>query len=406
MDSINYAWIKQEADSIYDQLVTWRRHFHRYPELGFQEYETGNFIVKVMAEMGLDQVTRCAQTGVVGMLSGKGPGPTVAVRADMDALPILEETGLEFASQHHGCMHACGHDAHMAIVLGTAKILAANRQRWDGSVKFIFQPAEECPPGGAKEMIQAGVLKFPEVKAVLGLHVTPLLPAGQVGFRAGTVMAAADNMRILIHGKSGHGAAPHQTIDPIVTAAQAIMALQTIASRRTDPLEPVVVTIGSIHGGSKANIIAPEVELTGTVRTLREQTRRRMPELLEKILQGITAGAGATYQLDYLWGYPPTVNDAMLAELFKETASSELGAENVQPLQNPSMAGEDFAYYAERVPGLFYLLGAGRSEGLNHPWHHAGFNIAEQALQYGVRVMTRLALEVLNNVRGYNSPLG
>lgn len=394
MKQEDYAWVLQGTEALFQQLVNWRRHFHRHPELGFAEHETGKKISGILEELGAE-VFRYAKTGVAGVIKGGATGPCVALRADMDALPVLEETGVEYASRTPGVMHACGHDAHMAITLGVASLLAANRNLWQGAVKFIFQPAEECPPGGAKAMIEEGVLQNPDVKAVLGLHVFPGLPTGTVGIKTGTVMAAADNIRIMIQGQSGHGAAPHQTVDAVVTAAQAIMALQTIASRKIDPLEPVVVTVGSIHGGTKCNVIASEVELLGTVRTLNPEVRKNMPKLLRQILDGVTAMSGAAYQLDYTWGYPPTVNDEELVGIVREAASQELGSTNVVNLAKPSMGGEDFAYFAQTVPGIFVMLGSGSAGGDNYPWHHARFNIDEQALQYGVRVMTRSLLQVL-----------
>lgn len=394
MKNEDFAWIGPETEAIYEQVVAWRRHFHQYPELGFQEFKTGELVGTVLKDLGA-QVSRVARTGVVGLLSGERAGPTVALRADMDALPLEEETGQVYASRHPGIMHACGHDAHMAIALGTALLLAKNKKRWQGSVKFIFQPGEECPPGGAQQMIKAGVLHNPEVRAVLGLHVYPWLPVGKVGLKEGTVMAADDNFKLTIRGEKSHGAAPHQGVDAIVVAAQAVLALQTVVSRMVDPLEPVVLTIGTIHGGIRRNVIASRVEMEGTVRTLSQQAREKIHPLMVQVLDGVTAGFGATYQLDYQMGYPPTVNDPQLVSLLREALAQELGEANVVSLTNPSMGGEDFAYFAQQVPSVFFLLGVGREAEAKYPWHHAKFDIEEEALKYGVRVMTRSVLELL-----------
>lgn len=390
----DYAWIAQETEAIYGQLVAWRRHFHQHPELSFQEFQTGEMIRQVLEDLGA-QVHTVAPTGVVGLLPGARAGPTVAIRADMDALPIGEETGRAYASRHPGVMHACGHDAHMAIALGTALLLAKNKKRWQGSVKFIFQPGEECPPGGAQQMIKAGVLRNPAVQALLGLHVYPWLPVGKVGLKEGTVMAADDNFKLTFLGEKSHGAAPHQGVDAIVVAAQAVLALQTIASRMVDPLEPVVLTIGTIHGGDRRNVIASRVELEGTVRTLSQQTREKMPYLIRQVLDGVTAGFGAAYELDYQMGYPPTVNDPQLVAFLRDVLAQELGADNVVSLTNPSMGGEDFAYFAQHVPSVFFLLGVGQGTNPVYPWHHAKFDIEEEALKFGVRLMARSALELL-----------
>lgn len=393
------SWISKGTEEIFEQIVKWRRHFHQNPELGFQEFETNKYIRSVLKEIGARDIKSIAGTGLTALIVSQKPGPVIAIRAEMDALPVEEKTGLEFASKNPGIMHACGHDAHMAIALGTAKLLHDHQDRWRGSVKFIFQPAEEYPPGGAVEMIKSGVLLEPQVEAALALHVSPSLPAGQIGYKDGVIMAADDLFKISIQGKSGHGALPHQAIDPIVLAAQVIMAIQTISSRKVNPLEPVVVTIGSIHGGVKANVIPEFITLDGTIRTLHDDLRQRMPELIKDTIKGIIESSGASFKLDYKWGYSPTVNNPQMVKLLAETVNKELGPACGKYLTNPFMIAEDFSFFTQQVPSVYFMLGIKKENNNQFPLHHAAFNIEESVMKNGIRVMTRTTVDYGNKVK-------
>ncbi|MEW6662270.1 MAG: M20 metallopeptidase family protein [Bacillota bacterium] len=387
----------QAALIIAEEIIDVRRKVHQYPELGFEENETARLIAGKLQSMGLEVTQGVGRTGVVGLLRGEQPGPTLAIRADMDALPILEKTGLPFASCRPGLMHACGHDAHVAVVLGAAMILNGFRSLLRGNLKFIFQPCEETPPGGALEMIAMGVMEDPKVDAILGLHVNPLLPAGSVGVKCGTVMAAADMFKIIIRGKGGHGAAPHQAADAIVAAAAVIQSLQTLASRRVDPAQPVVVTIGTIAGGYKSNVIADRVEMKGTVRTLCLELRARMPALMEEIIKSAAQAYSTEAELVYEFGYPPVENNPGMVDLVREAAAKVLGSGRVVEVQHSSMGGEDFAYFLQHCPGAYFYLGVGQDNAPNYPWHHSQFDISEAALAYGAATLAGASLSYLNS---------
>lgn len=387
-----------KARQIKDEVISWRREIHRWPELGCQEVKTCALVMEALKALGVE-CRVAAGTGVIGLIKGGMPGKTIALRADMDALPIQEESGLPFASQRPGIMHACGHDAHAAMLLGAAKILAGMASKLKGNVKLLFQPSEEHHPGGAKPLIAEGALENPRVDLVVGLHVDPLMPGGHLGLKTGTVMAAADTFELRILGKGGHGAAPHLTVDPVVLAAQVVLALQTIASRRVDPLEPVVVTVGSIHGGEVNNIIPEEVSLKGTVRTLSPLLRQRVQGMLVELVSGIVRGAGGDFDLQYRPGYPPVVNDTQAASLVKAAAAKVLGPEGVVEVHRASMGGEDFAYYAQEVPGCFAFLGVGTPDGEPVPWHNPRFKLDEDALIYGTAVLVQAALDFLGGNR-------
>lgn len=394
----------QAAQELFPQLVAWRRHFHRYPELSFEEKETAERISSILHSLGIEVTTGWASTGVVGLLKGKKNDVAVALRADMDALPLSEATGREFASVRPGIMHACGHDAHMAMVLGAAALLAAERDRLPGAIKFIFQPGEEKPPGGARLMIQEGVLENPPVKAIYGLHVNSLIPTGTVAVREGPMMAAVDNFTLKIKGQGGHASMPHLTVDAIVVACEVVLALQTLVSRISDPLQPAVLSVGTIRGGEKENIIAGEVELSGTVRTLDSGLRSLIKERFRRIVAGVTAAHGASYELDYLSGYPVLCNDGRLWQLLCSLDLKAWGLERVHDLQVPSLGGEDFAWYAERVPGLYIFLGAKPPQGEGYWWHHPRFDIDERALPLGTALLARLAVETLKLYRQKTFP--
>lgn len=384
------------AQELKEEFVAIRRDFHRHPELGMQEVRTSAIVANYLRELGIEVTTGIANTGVVGLLRGGKPGKTIAIRADMDALPILEQNGKEYASEIRGKMHACGHDGHTAILMGVAKLLSEMSGQIAGNVKFLFQPAEEGP-GGGLPMVEAGVLQNPTVDAALGLHLnTGDMHAGQIGLRSGVNSAGTDSIEIKIGGRGGHGAHPHKSVDAIIAAGHLIVALQTIASREIDPLGSVVVTLGTINGGYRGNVIADEVLMTGTVRTLDAKVRDSMPERIERIVKGICEGFRCNYSMSYHHGYPSVVNDAAMTDLLEGVAQRVLGKENVLRIANPSMGGEDFAYFAEKVPATFFRLGATNPEkGCDFPGHHPKFDFDEEAIPYGMAVMAEMALEFL-----------
>lgn len=382
------------AEQLKDQFIAYRRDFHQHPELGFEEVRTSGIVADYLADLGIE-VTRMAETGVVGLLRGAKPGRTIALRADMDALSIPQQNDVPYASVYPGKMHACGHDGHTAILMGVAKLLSEVKDDLVGNVKFIFQPAEEGP-GGALPMVEAGVMENPHVDGVMGLHVGVNLPTGMIGLKAGPSSAGTDSIRLTLKGKGGHGAHPHSAIDTIVTAGHLIVALQTIASREIDPLGSAVVTIGTINGGYRNNVIAHEVELTGTVRTLDPDVRDSMPERIERIIKGVCETFRCEYEFFYDQGYPSVINDPDMADLAEATAQRLLGTENVVRTANPSMGGEDFSYFAQKAPGIFLRLGAGNEEkDCVYSGHHPHFNFDEDAIPVGMAVMAEAALDFL-----------
>lgn len=386
-------WQSLAADYL-PTLITIRRQLHRYPELGFQEKRTAELINNTLITSGVQTKTGIATTGVVGLIQGNSTDPrTVAIRADMDALPIQEQSSPPYASTVPNVMHACGHDGHVAIALGAAMVLNKIRQQLPGNVKFIFQPAEEGP-GGAKVMIDKGVLQDPAVAAIFGLHLTNSLPVGQIGVCYGQTCASTDEIKLIISGKGGHGAHPHQAVDAVLTAAEVVVALQSIASRQLDPLQPFVLTIGTITGGYANNVIADKVELWGTVRTLSPTVRATIPDKIERLVAGITAAHGASYGFIYNAGYPPLVNDQALTALVAYSASMIVGSGNVIEL-NPSMGGEDFAYFAEALPAAFFRVGSG-SANFNFSGHHPQFDFDETAIGYGVKTLVQAVLDYFN----------
>jgi amidohydrolase len=374
------------------EVIALRREFHQNPELGFEEVETANRVAAYLRELGIEVQTGVGKTGVVGLLQGGQPGPVIALRADLDALPITEKTGVEYVSQCAGKMHACGHDGHTAILMGTAKVLSQLKQEIKGAVKFIFQPAEEGP-GGALPMIEEGVLENPKVDAIFGLHIWPGFKTGEIGLGYGAVMAAPDQFVLKIIGKGGHGSQPHETVDAIAVTAQVISSLQQVVSRQIVPTQPVVLTIGTIHGGYRHNVIADEVEMTGTVRTLSPIIRDEVPQRMEEVIKGITSAFGATYELQYTRLYPPVINDQKMAELVEEVGRKTLGATAVVAIEEPTMGGEDFAYFLEKIPGAFFRLGCSNGPETNYPLHHPQFNLDEAGLIHGVKVLCNLVFD-------------
>jgi amidohydrolase len=372
------------------QVVAWRRHLHARPELSFEEVETSQFVEETLRSFdGLD-LERPAPTAVVARLHGARPGKVLALRADLDALPIQEETGLEFASTRAGVMHACGHDAHTAMLLGTAKLLAARRTELAGEVRFVFQHAEEKPPGGARQLVDAGVMEG--VDLVVGAHVASMKDVGKVGCRPGPIAAAADTFSAEIRGRGGHAAAPHKTVDPVVVAAQIVTNLQQLVSRTVDPLKSAVVSVTRFHAGTAENIIPEAVELGGTVRTFDPAVRGELEERMQRLFRGLTEAHGATYTLDYCEGYAAVINDEDAAELVEAAARAELGEDAIMDTE-PIMGGEDFSAYLERSRGAFFWVGAGHEGAVPH--HHPRFVIDEAALRPGVAVLVRTALDYL-----------
>jgi amidohydrolase len=377
-----------EINRLEPSLVEWRRDFHRHPELAFEERRTSD-VVRAFLESCWIEVRSCGRTGLRGFLRGGKPGRTVALRADMDALPVTELADHDYRSENDGVMHACGHDGHMAILMGAAKVLAAHRENLPGNYVFLFQPSEERSPGGAPLMMEEGALEG--VDRIFGLHLWQPLPSGVVGLCAGPMMAQADEFEVTVHGRGGHASQPQATVDPVLVASHLVVAVQTIVSRFSDPMQPVVVSITTVHGGRINNIIPDSVTMTGTVRTLDSATQRLVKQRLEEVCDATCRTFGATSEFRYEDGYPPLVNDAASVEVVLKVAASEFGADKSQTIR-PVMGGEDFAYFLERVPGAFAMLGIGDNR--PHPHHNARFDIDEAVLPIGVRLMTSVALKM------------
>jgi amidohydrolase len=374
-----------------EQVVETRRQLHRIPEPPFTEEKTSAFVAEYLRREGLEVRTGIARFGVVGLLRGEAPGPTVMLRADMDALPIQEDTGLPFASEHPGAMHACGHDANMTAVLSAATVLSAQKERIKGAVKFVFQPAEEGA-AGAKPMIQEGVLENPAVDYAFGCHLWPGIPEGTLGVKAGPLMAAMDRFDIRIMGKGGHGALPHLCVDALEVGTQVVSGLQRVVSRQINPVHPAVVTVGSFHAGTAFNIIPEEAVLSGTTRTFDRQTWQDWPGILEKVVRGVCDSMGARYRFEYKPGCPPLINDPEAAELLLRCAVQVVGKEKVVEPE-PTTTGEDMSYYLEKVKGCYFFVGVGR-EGCA-PLHNPKFQFNEEVLLLGAETLVRGAMEVL-----------
>jgi len=374
-----------------ETLIATRRDLHRIPETGFNEVKTSAYVAQRLNELGLEVQEGVATTGVVGLLRTGKPGPTLMIRSDMDALPIAEETGLPFASTHSGCMHACGHDSHMAMALGAAAVLNRLRDRIRGNVKFVFQPAEEGP-GGAQPMIAAGVLENPKVDYAIGCHLWSERPEGYLGVRPGPFMAAMDRFDLKIIGKGGHGAQPHLCVDAIEVGAQVVAALQRIVSRKMDPIEPAVVTVGSFHAGTAFNIIPAEAVMSGTTRTFNGEIWKSWEARIDTVVRGVCESMGAAYELKFSRGYPPTVNDAQMAEVVRRCAIQVVGEDRVV-VPALTMGGEDMSFFLKCVPGCYYCIGVGR-EGAA-PLHNSKFEFKEDLMLLGVETHCRVALDLL-----------
>lgn len=376
------------------ELVTVRRAIHQYPEPGFEEKRTAALVRSRLKSYGVEHKAVCG-TGTIGLVRGAKPGPTILIRADMDALPVTEENKVPYASRVKGMMHACGHDAHVSMALVAARILQRRRASLRGNVKFMFQPAEEGP-GGARPMMDAGLLKNPRVDAAFAIHIWNDLPVGKVGVREGAVFASADEFYMTVVGRGGHGAAPHQTIDPVTVAAQIVSACQNIVSRRVDPTKSAVLTFGEIHGGTRHNIIPDEVRLSGTLRAFEEPVRRQLIKELPRVAQGVAASLGARLEFRFHYGYPATVNNGEMADLVRDATREALGT-NSPVEQSLSMGAEDMALVLEEVPGCYFFVGsANKLKGLDQPHHSARFNFDEEALAGGAEIWVRLAARFLD----------
>lgn len=388
--------IREKAEQYFPEVQAIRHHIHSNPELSFEEHNTAAFIASKLSEWGIKHQTGVAGTGVVALIEGKNPGKKcIALRADMDALPIQEANETEYRSKNDGVMHACGHDVHSSCLLGAARILHEFKAEFEGTVKLIFQPGEEKHPGGASLMIKAGVLENPRPEAILALHVYPHLPSGTAGFRAGQYMASADEIYITIEGKGGHAALPHQTIDPIAIAAQVITSLQQVVSRKNNPLMPSVLTFGKIAGGFATNVIPDKVEILGTLRTMNEEWRAKAHQWIKDIVEHTCAAYGAKAIVEIPMGYPSLFNDPTLTMHAESWTREYLGAENVHTL-DMRMAGEDFSFYTHHVPGCFFRIGTNKNnEEFTAPVHNARFDIDEDALKTGVGLMAWNAINAL-----------
>lgn len=391
--------IRSAIQDIEENVIAIRHRLHRRPELGFEEHETAQLIIETLQELPVRLTTGILGTGICAELIPVGgekdsgdtgkPVPALLIRADMDALPIQEDTGLPFSSEKPGLMHACGHDGHVAILLGTVMVLSRFRDQIPGTVKFMFQPAEETE-GGAKGMIEAGVLREPTVGAAVGLHLWGGTERGIVEYRSGPMMASPDVFDITIKGRGGHAAMPHMCIDPVPIAAAVIQQLQTVVSRQVDPLDAAVISVCTVNGGSVHNVIPNEVTLQGTVRTFLPEVREAIPKRIEQIVKHTTEMYGAEFELDYQFRYPPVVNNPEVTELVRRSACTILGTEQVRELERPNMGGEDFAYLTEAVPASFFYLGIAPSPDKPVQHHHPKFEIDDSVLKDGIAVFCQI----------------
>lgn len=389
--------IKSLSESYSQEVIELRRHLHANPELSYQEFNTAKFVVRKLKDYGIDPKEGFATTGIVALIEGKNPDKkTVALRADMDALPIQETNNVSYKSRYPGIMHACGHDVHTSSLLGTAKILNMIKDQFEGTIKLIFQPGEEKNPGGASYMIRDGALQNPVPSSIIGQHVMPLVPVGKVGFREGMYMASSDEIYLKVIGKGGHGAAPELAIDPIVIASHIIIALQQIISRNASPKQPTVLTFGRIIGEGATNIIPDEVNIAGTFRALNEEWRRNGLEKIEKMAHSIAEGMGGKCEVTISHGYPYLENNPALTRRIRQAAVEYVGVENVVDI-DITLGSEDFAYYSHVVPASFYRLGTrNESKGITSYVHTPTFDIDEDALKTGPGLMAWMAINELN----------
>lgn len=375
------------------QQIKWRRYLHQYPEVSNNEFETTKYLTNELKKLSIKTKKIKLPTGLIAEIKGNKPGPVVAVRTDIDALPILEQTDLSFKSKNKGCMHACGHDMHMATILGVAAVLNNLKDELCGTVRFLFQPSEEMPPGGAKPMIEQGVLE--NVKMIFGLHVDPHLKTGKIGLRDGVSMGSVADIDLIIHGRSGHAARPHHTVDAIVTAAEVIESLQKIISREVDPIDPVVITFGEISGGYARNVICDRVHLVGTIRTLSPKASKDIPKKVKRIAQAICKARGATAEIQIKGEYPVLVNDADTNEIIRSNFISLFGKGKIEQT-DPVLGGEDFACYLEHVKGAMFRIGVmNKKIKADKPWHSPKFIVDEEALYYGTSLIAASVIDAL-----------
>lgn len=394
---MNPQQIQTRAQELLPELQRIRHHIHSNPELSFQEFKTSEFIAQELDRLGIPYQKGIAGTGIVALIEGQNPSKKcVAIRAELDALPILEKNDKPYKSKNEGVMHACGHDVHSSCLLGLAQILNEQKASWEGSVKLIFQPGEEMHPGGGSMMIAASVLENPKVSAILALHVYPHLPAGIVGFRSGQYMASTDEIHITIEGKGGHAALPHQTIDPIAIAAQCIVSLQQVISRKSNPIIPSVLSFGKISGGTVNNVIPDKVEISGTLRTMDERWREEAHQLIKDVVQNTSSAFGARATIHIPKGYPSLINDVELTKFMEGAAKEYLGEDQVKEL-SLRMTADDFAFYSQAIPGCYFRLGT-NTDNKEHTYsvHNAQFDIDEQAMATGAGLMSYLVLSYLN----------
>jgi len=391
--------LRDEVSALNDDLVDLRREFHRHPELGLEEHRTAEVVAARLEQLGIPAATGVGKTGVVGLLEGGAPGPTLMLRADMDALPIQEENDVPYRSQNPGVMHACGHDGHMAILLTAAKVLNAHKSELPGRIKFVFQPGEEGF-AGARLMIEDGVLAGPPVEAAFGLHLTTTLPVGVLAAGSGPMMASMDSFTLRIKGKGAHAALPNMGVDAIVISSSVVTTLQTLISKEVPPTTPLVLHIGTVNGGNAFNAVADRVELRGTVRTFDEELRASMPERMNRLIGGVVAAMRGSHELDYQFGYPALQNDEAMTRLVKQTVVGHLGSDAYTDIP-PRMASEDMGFFLQKVPGCFFMLGAANPDrDMTYPNHNARFNFDEDALALGVRAMVAVAWNYLTSPAG------
>ncbi len=389
--------LKGKGDQYEQEIVALRRHLHQHPELGGEEHDTSEKVQEKLEEHGIAFTSGYAKTGVLGVIEGGKPGKTVALRADMDALPIEEKNGHDFVSEVEGAMHACGHDAHTAMLLGTARVLMERRNEFAGTVKLLFQPAEEVPPGGAIAMIRDGALENPHVDAVFGLHVASDMPAGQIGVREGPGSAGSDRFRAVIQGKGGHAARPQSAIDPVVIASQIVLALQTLVAREVDPMEAAVVSTTAIQAGEAFNVIPDTAELRGTVRTLSPAVREHLQQRVPEVIEGVGRALRAEVTAEFILGYPGIVNDPAMTEIVRQAAIEVAGEENVV-VNELGMGGEDFSYFSLERPGCFFRVGTRNEErGIVWGHHHPKFDVEEEGMINGMATMANAVLKYLGS---------
>lgn len=387
--------INKEANNLQEKLIKWRRLIHKNPELGFKEKETSNFIAAKLEEFGIEYERTC-DTGIVGLIRGDKKGKTLAIRADIDGLAITEKNDVDYKSQNEGVMHACGHDGHTAILLGTAKVLSEMKKDIKGNVKLIFQPAEEGP-GGAKPMIEEGVLENPKVDYVIGLHINPDIKSGKVGIKKGRMLAAPDYFKIKVKGKGSHGARPEDGVDPITIGSQIVIALQQIKGREIGAFKPLVISCGSFHSGDAFNAIPEEAVIKGTVRSFDNELRRKIKRRIHEIIENITNAYKADYDYEYTFEYPPGYNDPKLTSVMGEVIKEKLGENNFYEIPKPSMGGDDFAYFSQKVPGTYMRLGTKNKEkGIVNTLHSPYFNLDEDILKQGVKLFLHGTNKILN----------